>query len=227
MLSTTPHHSSVIEFPVPQAWRDIIYTVIFDVMEDNYASVKRGAFGKCAEFAIVGARVLKILTNAPYKAVGGGQIMDCGDEQYVLITPTRNERRNARNLAEMKFYHCWVQLDAQSMSTGGIEFVDFTLLYDRLTAHLLNKPYTLSNSAAYFWGDAKALDLPIPASLNNHPSLKERQSGWYWTDSICCRLLLKYENENAAYFSALTSKILYRIADEAEKCFAPTSTASW
>jgi len=226
MLSTAPQHSGVIAFPVPQIWRDIIYSVIFDVMEDNYANIKRGAFGKCAEFAIVGARVLRILTNAPYKAVGGGQVMDCGGGEYVLITPTRNERRNARNLADMKLYHCWVQLASDEyLPTGSVEFVDFTMLYDRITAGLLNKPYTLTNSTAYFWGDAKEMDIPIPASLSTHPSLKERQSGWYWTDSICCKLLSKYEHENAAYFSALTSKILYRIADEAEKKLVVAPTA--
>jgi len=201
MPSAVPQHSGVIAFPVPQTWRDIIYSVIYEVMEDNYENVKRGAFGKCAEFAIIGARVLKSLTNAPYKAVGGGQIMDCGDNEYVLITPTRNERRNAKNLSDMRFYHCWVQLaDDACMPLGSIELVDFTLLYDRLTAQILNKPYTITQSTGYFWGDAKELDLPIPEILTKHPSLKERQSGWYWTDSICCKLLLKYEHENADYF---------------------------
>ena len=204
--------------PVPVIWRDMIDMALYEEMEKKYLNRSLGAFGRCAEFAITGARVLRLLTGKKdYLAVGGGQIVDCGSGEYILISPTRGERRKAQNLADMKFYHCWIQ--REQLGSGhclAMEYVDFTVRYDKATADILKRPYQRENPAPYSWGPAAAYDLPFPASLADNPVLRGRQSGWLWRDPVCVRLLRKYENENDDYFSQMTSQVLHNIADRIE-----------
>jgi hypothetical protein len=218
-MSVSSHSfPSVLQLPVPVIWRDMIDTALHTTMAEKYAERKLGAFGRCAEYAIVGARVLRLLLNLPYVAVGGSQIMACSDTEHILISPTRSERRHARNLSEMQFYHCWIQCEHAALGQAShIETIDFTVRYDTVTAELIGTPFKLPYPGDYHWGWGEEYDLPIPHSLRNNPALRGREHGWLWTDTVCLRLLRKYEKENEAYFAQTTSTVLHKIADQMER----------
>ena len=197
---------------------DRIDGALYEVMEEKYSGRRMGASLKCAEFAILGARVLRLMSGLAYLPVAGSQIVDFGNQQFTLISPTRTERRSAKNLSDIRQYHCWIQCKhpTPESNTERLELIDFTDRYaDKIAALLDHSPISFPKRN-YFWDWADAVDFPIPENLLSHPSVRPRKSGWRWMDNTCTRLLNKYESENEVYFSITTSQVLNRLADNAE-----------
>jgi len=214
---TPPPAKPIFEIPVPARLRTLIDESLNFTLEEIYADRFMGAFGKCADYAIVGARVLSKLLDQPYVPVAGGEIIDCGDGMFIVLFPSRTSRRNARNLSELMEFHCWIQsFHAVPDRKPRLELVDFTVRHDRDSAHALNVGFTRQPEENYLWDWSEELDREIPPAVRDHPALRGRRKGWMWTDRACTRLLLKYEKENDAFFGKLTALVLNRLADKLE-----------
>ncbi|WP_423025675.1 hypothetical protein [Undibacterium sp. SXout20W] len=168
-------------------------------------------------YAIVGAQVLTMLTGTQCTAVCGGQIMDCGSDQYVVISPNRKELRSARKLSEISNYHCWIQVSPVDKGDTSPVIIDFTLRHDSYCAKLLKKPFNRCDLLPFLWEGMSYFDKPIPQELRHHPHLKDREYGWLWRNAHCEKLLQQYIADNRAHFSLLSSLVLDTFANRIER----------
>ncbi|WP_433692011.1 hypothetical protein [Herbaspirillum seropedicae] len=180
------------------------------------AELSAGSLGRCADYALVGARVLSLLLNHKYEALAGGEIIDCGNGVYVVLFPSRKSRRHARLLSDLKDYHCWIQASHRSSNgTENVEVIDFTSRHDQLWAEKFNVAYTKEQSPRYLWEWQENIP-PVPLEVRPQLSANRKTGNWMWTDPDCMRLMKKYEKDYDAVLSELTAKVLHALADSIE-----------
>jgi hypothetical protein len=137
--------TAFVKVPVTLALRPFIDEAIHSVIENAVlqAGLSNGPVFRCADYAIVGARVLGKLTGHSYLAVAGKAIMDCGAGRFLLLSPTRTARRQAATLSQVVGYHCWIQsLHPVGGAGPRLEMIDFTVRHDWATAKALGVPFT-------------------------------------------------------------------------------------
>ncbi|MBC3937129.1 hypothetical protein H8K47_17365 [Undibacterium sp. CY7W] len=196
--------------------KDQIDAAVSALMHQTYQHKTYGAALKCAEYAILGARLLTTLSKRPYFAVAGSQIVGFGNDQFELISPSRRERRNAKKLADIQSYHCWIECQQHEDGSTHLEYIDFTSRYDRQIAQLLKVPDANIAEENYLWDRADTLDYPIPQRFLQHPSVIGRSHGWRWKDPVCTRLLRAYEKNNEAYFRQQSAELLQLLTRQIE-----------
>ncbi|NDI86862.1 hypothetical protein [Undibacterium crateris] len=199
-----------------QWMKDQIDAAISALMHHTYQHKTHGAALKCAEYAILGARLLSTLSKRPYFAVAGSQIVDFGDGRFELISPSRRERRNAKKLADIQSYHCWIECQQHADGSNHLEYIDFTSRYERQIAQLLKVSDANIAEENYLWERADALNYPIPDRFLQHPSVIGRTQGWRWKDPLCTRLLTGYEQANEAYFRQQSAELLQLLTRQIE-----------
>ncbi|WP_231602624.1 hypothetical protein [Herbaspirillum chlorophenolicum] len=213
--SPSPSPGAVLSMPIDPATRDLIDAALNTVMESAAAdaSLSMGTLGRCADYALVGARVLSLLLNRPYVAVSGGEIIDCGDGLYVVLFPSRDARRRARKLSDLKDYHCWIEA-LHSMPDGShrLESIDFTARHDRLVADMFDIPYTRQDGRDYLWEWHDRIP-EVPMQARHQLAANGRNGDWMWTDKNCLRLLRLYEEEHDSLLNTLAGKVLHALAD--------------
>ncbi|WP_425753432.1 hypothetical protein, partial [Escherichia coli] len=66
-------NGAALTLPVAPALRGMIDAALNAVMEEAAAEARltMGTLGRCADYALVGARVLRLLLNRPYTALSG------------------------------------------------------------------------------------------------------------------------------------------------------------
>src|SRR5579875_3502407 len=79
-MQATSSSAPILPVPVPPVLRSLIDQTINAILEEAASSsgLEAGPIGRCGDYAIVGARVLTLLTRHPYVAVSGGELIDCG-----------------------------------------------------------------------------------------------------------------------------------------------------
>lgn len=209
----------LIEMPVPPYLRDLIDSALNAVMEEAAvdAGLSAGTLGRCADYALVGARVLSALLGHPYVAVAGGEIIDCGGGMYVVLFPSRKARRHARKLSDLKDFHCWIQ--AEHISAQGSrrrEWIDFTVRHDRQVAEVFDVPYCAAGQN-YLWDWQDCIE-PVPVAVRPQLSANGNGGDWMWCDAVCLRLLRKYEQEHAALLNRLADMVDTRSTSVAPPC---------
>lgn len=209
--------AAILTFPVQRDVQVLLDQAIYQVMSARFAGTPHQDFGKCAAYAIVGAQVLNLLTGAKCEAVCGGQIMDCGSDQYLVISPKREEIRNARNLSELSLYHCWIQVTPADFQSHEPLIIDFTVRYDADSAKLLGKSYHQIATHHFLWESSRYFDKDIPQTIRHHPHLKHKERGWLWREARCERLLNKYSQQNRAQFTQMCADTLQIFADKVEQ----------
>ena len=131
-MTQSPSQSSLFK-QIPLILRPVIDQAINETLEASAqkSSLPLGVVGRCADFAIVGARLLSKITGHPYRSVSGGAVVDCGNNTCMIINPSRRNRRDARFLSSLRDYHCWIE-SVYRMADGHarVEVVDFTLRHD-------------------------------------------------------------------------------------------------
>lgn len=203
----------VLSVPVAPDMRDLIDTALNTVMEQAAAEagLSRGTLGRCADYALVGARVLSVLLDHPYEAMSGGEIIDCGSGLYVVLQPGREARRRARKLSDLRDYHCWIEA-CYPMPDGSRrrETIDFTMRHDRLVAEVFSLPYTREQPPSYLWEWQDQI-APVPQEARAHLSANGRNGAWMWADKDCQRLLKKYDADHQALLDRLAGQVLHAL----------------
>ncbi|WP_374349504.1 hypothetical protein [Chitinimonas sp.] len=207
--------------PVSPAIRTALDCAIQSVLGRIYA---QQALGRCATYAIVGARVLSEVLKHPYYPVCGGQVLDCGNGMYIVFYPGREERRRARRLGDMRDYHCWIQ--AQRKCAGStrtrIEIVDFAARHDRASAEMLGVPFERASDLDYLWVWEDVQALAFPDSLRSHPDMRSRRPAWQWVDEKCTRLLLDMQAAQPGFYRQLSEAVIASLGEHA----SPANSAS-
>ncbi len=169
---------------------------------------------RCADYAIVGAQFLTLLTGVRYRPVAGGEVMDFGDGNLYVLCSTRERRRTAKHLSQLARYHCWIE--ARHTDADGrhrTEIVDFTMRHDAKVAAMLGMAFSGSDQP-YLWGWED--EHPVPAELRDHPAFAKQGLHWRWVERDCTELLRAYERERPSYFSRQISHALNLLADQVE-----------
>ncbi|MFJ9449427.1 MULTISPECIES: hypothetical protein [unclassified Herbaspirillum] len=210
-----PTAQPIIALPVAPVLRGLIDEALNAVMEEaaGNACLSLGTLGRCADYAIVGARVLSKLSDHPHVAVAGGEIIDCGNGMYIVLFPTRSARRHARKLSDLKDYHCWIQsVHATPDGKERLEWIDFTIRHDPLVAKMFGILYSNPRKGDYLWDWYDSVP-EVPADIRPQLSVNGNCGDWMWTDAICMRLLHKYEQEHDVLLNDLVARVLHRLAD--------------
>ena len=113
------HHEPMIPLEI----RDLIDSVVHQVIRDTYKQLPHGLECRCAIYAIVGAQSLTQMTGIAYRPVAGGQRIPLADGSTYFLMPSLSDIQSANNLEQLRNYHCWIQTDR----IEGLEVVDFTL----------------------------------------------------------------------------------------------------
>jgi len=170
---------------------------------------------RCANYAIVGARVLSVLTDVRYLPVAGGEVMDFGEGNFYALCTTRERRRTAKHLSQLARYHCWIE--ARHTGDDGLartEVVDFTVRHDAAVASAVGMAFTRAHRA-YFWGWEN--EHGVPAELQDHPVFAKHGPRWRWAERECTALLRSYERERPDYFGRQVGRALNLLADQIER----------
>jgi len=227
-MQATSSSAPILPTPVPSVLRSLIDQTINAILEEAASSsgLEAGPIGRCGDYAIVGARVLTLLTGHTYVAVSGGELIDCGSGRYVVLNPSRAARRAVRKLSELKEYHCWIQaLHDDAPNRSRVEIVDFTARHDEQVANLLGVPFTRTAAPSYIWEWEDALG-DVPDDARAHMNTTRKKLGWLWEDPSCTRLLHKYEKDYDALFGRLTALAILRLADSFETALAAPKTTT-
>lgn len=210
------HVTTTSQPPILAAPVDVMLHAVIDeaVHRSVSAATTRSGYMRCADYAIVGAQVLTLLTGKTYRPFAGGEVMDFGDGNLYALCTTRERRRSARHLSQLARYHCWIE--ARHDEVGGRvrkEIVDFTLRHDETVANNLGMPFARAYQA-YFWGweDEHA----VPAELHDHPVFAKQGPVWRWAERECTSLLRAYERERPGYFGRQVSRAIDLFADRVE-----------
>lgn len=199
--------------PVAPAMRDLIDEALNTVIEQAAADagLSMGTLGRCADYALVGARVLSLLLGHPYVARSGGEVIDCGSGHYVVLHPGRDARRRAQRLSELKDYHCWIEaLHPQPDGSMRREMIDFTTRHDPLVAAMFKLPYTRAHTPRYLW-DWHANIVAVPPAARGRLPPGGRSGDWMWPDPDCQRLLDLYAADFKELLGTLSCKVLERL----------------
>lgn len=215
--SLMPKLAPIVATPVPPQVRTLIDEAIHSTISKAYEAQTNDGFGRCAAYAIVGARILSLLTEHPYEAVAGSEVIDCGIGGPILVSSDRRTRRAAKTLAELSKYHCWIETH-HSQADGSIrdEVVDFTRRHDHLVAETLGVAFTREHDDLFLWEWCDELHDTFPEAFRHHPALKGKKRLWMCAENDCTRLLLHYEEVMPAQFGTLTSAALADFADRVE-----------
>ncbi|KVK90083.1 hypothetical protein [Burkholderia sp. MSMB1498] len=205
-------NSPILTVPISLALRPVIDEVVHRSVSE--ATTKNG-YMRCADYAIVGARVLTMLTGTRYRPVAGGEVMDFGDDTLFVLCSTRERRRAAKHLSQLARYHCWIE--ARHTDAAGLartEVIDFTMRHDEIVASMVGMSFSRSHQA-YFWGwdDEHA----VPAELRDHPAFAKQGPYWRWAERECTTLLRAYERERPGYFGRQVARALNLFADRVER----------
>ena len=208
-------NGAALTLPVAPALRGMIDAALNAVMEEAAAEARltMGTLGRCADYALVGARVLRLLLNRPYTALSGGEVIDCGSGLYVAMHPGRKARRSARKLSELKDYHCWIEA-LHPMPDGSLrrEIIDFTMRHDPLVAEVCGLPFTRSHRHDYLWAWQEEI-APLPLAARAQLPPQSRSGDWMWVDQDCLRLLKKYEQDHEGLLARLTGQVLHKLVE--------------
>lgn len=227
-MQATSSSAPILPVPVPPVLRSLIDQTINAILEEAASSsgLEAGPIGRCGDYAIVGARVLTLLTRHPYVAVSGGELIDCGSGRYVVLNPSRAARRTACKLSELREYHCWIQsLHDDAPNRPRVEIVDFTARHDQQVANLLGVPFTRTGAPSYLWEWEEALG-DVPDDARAQMNTTRKKLGWLWEDANCTRLLHKYEKDYDALFGRLTALTILRLADSFQTALAAPKPAT-
>ncbi|WDD90833.1 hypothetical protein Bsp3421_000713 [Burkholderia sp. FERM BP-3421] len=208
---SAPDQPPILTVPVPHAVQPVLDEVIHRSVSES--TTKHG-YMRCADYAIVGARVLSLLTGARYRPIAGGEVMDFGAGNLYVLCTTRERRRTARHLSLLARYHCWIE--AEHADAGGVartEVVDFTLRHDPIVARTLGMAFA-GPTNSYFWGWDD--EHRVPPQLHDHPAFAKQGPYWRWEERECTSLLRAYERERPAYFSKQVSRALHLFAERIE-----------
>jgi hypothetical protein len=190
--------------------------VIDDVVHRSVSeATTQDGFMRCANYAIIGARLLALLTGLPYRPVAGGEVMDFGNGNLYVLCSTRERRRTAKHLSQLARYHCWIE--ARHTDADGrkrTEIVDFTLRHDAKVADMVGMAFVRAHQPSYIWGweDEHA----VPPELHDHPAFAKQGPRWRWVERECTALLRAYERERPDYFGRQISRALNLLADRVE-----------
>lgn len=208
-------NGAALSMPVEPALRDMIDAALNEVMEQAAAEARlsMGTLGRCADYALVGARVLRLLFKRPYIAMSGGEIIDCGNGLYIALHPGREARRRAHKLSELKDYHCWIEA-LHPMPDGSLrrEIIDFTMRHDPLVAAVCGQPFTRPHMRNYLWEWHEEI-APLPLAARAQLPPKSRTGDWMWVDQDCLRLLRKYEQDHDGLLDRLTGQVLHKLVE--------------
>lgn len=196
------------ELSLPLLLRDRLDHALHTVMVAQAQRVGQNLAleGRCAEYALVGARVLAQLAGVECEAVAGGELLDCGDGRYLRLFPERRMRRIARDLSELKEFHCWIEVRRTSADGAPrIELVDFTSRHDREVALMYGVDYRRATPPDYLWCWRDEMP-PPPAEA--HAGRAGGERAWMWRDARCCELLRRYERRHDAIFALLAREVL-------------------
>ncbi|WP_432263086.1 hypothetical protein [Cupriavidus sp. TMH.W2] len=174
----------------------------------------KDGYMRCADYAIVGARVLTLLTQVTYRPVAGGEVMNFGDGMlYVLCSP-RARRRNAKHLSQLSRYHCWIEgKHAYPDGSSRVEVVDFTVRHDHAAASEVGIPFKRMHECfLWTWKDEDV----VPPELHSHPAFAKGGLRWRWAERDCTDLLRAYEKERPNHFARQVSRALDLFADRVE-----------
>ncbi len=130
----------ILAAPIHAALHSVIDAVVHRSVSE--ATTKNG-YMRCADYAIVGARVLSMPTGARYRPVAGGEVLDFGDGKLFVLGSTRERRRAAKHLSQLARYHCWIE--ARHTDADGrarTEVIDFTMRHDAMVASMVGVPFT-------------------------------------------------------------------------------------
>lgn len=224
-ISASQTDSAVLTFPVQRNVQILLDQAMYEVMSARFAGTPHQDFGKCAAYAIVGAQVLHLLTGARCEAVCGGQIMDCGNEQYLVISPKRAEIRNARYLSDLSNYHCWIEVTPPGIHLHETLIIDFTARYDADSAKFLGQSYAPAERLNFLWEHDRYFNKQIPQAVQHHPHLRNKESGWLWREARCEKLLNRYAQQNRAQFAQMCADTLQIFADKVESLMQETVAA--
>jgi len=208
--------------------RPLIDQTVNAILEEaaSDSKLEAGPIGRCGDYAIVGARLLTLLTRHPYVAVSGGELIDCGSGRYVVLNPARAARRTARKLSEVREYHCWIQSQHEvAPNQTRVEIVDFTARHDEQVANLLGVPFTRTAAPSYLWDWEDAMG-DVPEDARAHMNTTRKKLDWLWEDANCTRLLHKYEKDYDALFGRLTALAILRLAESFETALAAPKAAA-
>jgi hypothetical protein len=205
--SSTP----ILTAPLDAALHPVIDEVVHRSVSE--ATTKDG-FMRCADYAIVGAQFLTLLTGVRYRPVAGGEVMDFGDGNLYALCSTRERRRTAKHLSQLSRYHCWIE-GRHTDADGCVrtEIVDFTMRHDATVAGLLGMAFSREHQR-YHWGWDD--EHTVPANLHDHPAFAKQGPCWRWAERDCTELLRAYERERPNYFSRQVSRALNLLADQIE-----------
>ncbi|MBV1776043.1 hypothetical protein KSF73_09990 [Burkholderiaceae bacterium DAT-1] len=177
-------------FPVSLDLRRAIDRAVHAVVSEVFLIQ---GFGQCATYAVVGAGVLSKVLNQPYRAVSGGEIIDCGNGNYLSMFPDRKARRDAKKLSDLREYHCWIECGRQVAGVGRrIELVDLTCRHDQLTAEHFGVHFSRRYVNSFTWDWKDQIEASFPAILRDNPLMSGRPKAWYWEDSRCTKLLQQW-----------------------------------
>lgn len=217
---TLPPRAStpIVTFPVAPSLRALIDKAVHATISHAYKGRRDDGFGSCADYAIVGARVLSLLTEKPYRSVAGGELIDCGSGVVAVLTTDRRTRRSVKTLSELSRYHCWIECEHIVNSKPRIELVDFTVRHDSLAARTLGLSYNRPEREPFLWcwRDELAQELSRPP-LKDHPFVfAQRLTCPMWHQAELARLLRDCERGRPQYFAGLTSEVITTLADRIE-----------
>lgn len=228
-MQDTSSSAPILPTPVPPVLRSLIDQTINSILEEAASSsgLEAGPIGRCGDYAIVGARVLTLLTRHPYVAVSGGELIDCGSGRYVVLNPSRTARRTARKLSEVREYHCWIQAQHEvAPNQTRLEIVDFTARHDEQVANMLGVPFTRTAAPSYLWDWEDAIG-EVPEDARAHMNTTRKKLDWLWEDANCTRLLHKYEKDYDVVFRRLTALAILRLADSFKTAWAAPKNAAF
>jgi len=195
------HPCPQIDTPVLPELRGLIDAAIhYSICNPPHGVVSDG-FGRCADYAILGSRILNLLTGSNYRTVAGSEILDCGNGQLLLIAADRKSRRKAKHLSQLSMFHCWIEAHYCTEDEGPREeIIDFTVRHSHSTARQFGIPYCPPSSALpYQWAWRDELQLPA------HLKIQGVDASLKTADACSTRLLHAFEAENLRYFSQLES----------------------
>lgn len=207
--------SALMPAPIPRPAQALIDKAINATLEAaaSRARLPAGPVGRCADYAIVGAKLLTLLTNQPYRPVGGGGVVDCGQGRCIVLQPSRTSRRSARKLSQLNSYHCWIRASHFRDSDAFFEeIIDFTLRHDSLVAQQYGQPFLRTDTPAYLW-QAFPGGIPTKKGVAIRPGDMPGEAETHWEIPEIVQLVAQYQRDYIALFESLAAQAMGQLAE--------------
>lgn len=201
--------------PIPRPAQALIDEAINATLEAaaSRARLPAGPVGRCADYAIVGAKLLTLLTNQPYRPVGGGGVVDCGQGRRIVLQPSRVSRRSARKLSQLNSYHCWIRASHFPDSDAFFEeIVDFTLRHDSLVAQQYGMPFLRMDTPAFLW-EAFPGGIPVKKGAATRPGDTPGEAETHWEIQEIVQLVQQYAQDFNPLFESLAAQAMGQLAE--------------